>query len=60
MGIKTSGAVFQRLIDELSGELQLKCVGVYIDDITIYSQTYKQHLVDLDQVLKKLHRANLN
>ena len=59
MGMKTSGAVFQRLINELLGELQPRCMRVYIDDITIYSRTYEQHLVDLDQVLNKLYGANL-
>ena len=59
MGMKTSGAIFQRLMDKLLGQLQPRCIRVYIYDITIYSRTYKQHLVDLDQVFEKLHRANL-
>ena len=35
MGMKTSGAVFQRLMDAMLGELQHRCAVVYINDITI-------------------------
>ena len=37
MGMKTSGAVFQRLMDQMLGDLQPRCAVVYIDDITIFS-----------------------
>ena len=46
-------------MDELLEDLQPKCVGVYIDDITVYSTSYKQHLEDLDQVFARLDHANL-
>ena len=36
-GMKTSGAVFQRLMDQMLGDLQPRCTVVYIDDITIFS-----------------------
>ena len=36
MGMKTLGAVFQRLVDSIVGELQPRCVVVYIDNITFF------------------------
>ena len=32
---------------------------VYIEDITIFSPTLKQHLVDIDCVLKRMEKENL-
>ena len=59
MGIKTSGAVFQRLMDAMLGELQPRCVVVYIDNITIFSPSLCQHLIDLGEVFKRLTAVNL-
>ena len=39
MGMKTSGAVFQQLMDSVLGDLQPKIAVVYINDITIFSPT---------------------
>ena len=58
-GMKTAGAVFQRVMDHIMGDLQPRCVSVYIDDITVYSPTMEQHLLDLDAVFRRLEEANL-
>ena len=34
-------------------------VGVYLDDIVIHSLTWKEHLVHLQQVLKRLQDTGL-
>ena len=64
LGMKTSGAVFQRLMDQMLGDLQPRCAVVYIDDITIFSPSLDQHLVDLGKAFKQLalvnHKINLN
>ena len=52
MGMKTSGAVFQQLMDSVLGDLQPKIAVVYIDDITIFSPTLK-YLVDVNLVLEE-------
>ena len=59
MGMKTSGAVFQRLMDNILGELQPKCAVVYIDDVTIFSATMEDHIRDVGNVLEQLALANL-
>ena len=59
VGMKTSGAVFQRLMDAMLGKLQPRCAVVYIDDITIFSPSLCQHLIDLGEVIIRLTAANL-
>ena len=59
MGMKTSGAVFQQLMDSVLGDLQLKIEVVYIDDITVLSPTIEQYLANLNLVLERLDIANL-
>ena len=59
MGMKTSGEVFQRLMDEMLGDLQPRCAVVYINDITIFSKSMEDYIVDLGKVFAKLAEANL-
>ena len=59
MEMKTSGAVFQRIMDDMLGDLQPKCAVTYINDITIFSPNMEQHLIDMEKVFKCLDRVNL-
>ena len=59
MGMKTSRAVFQQLMDSVLGDLQPKVAVVYINDITIFSPTLEQHYEDVNCVLERLSVANL-
>ena len=59
MGMKTSGAVFQQLMDSVLGDLQPKIAVLFIDDITIFSLTLEQHYEDVNRVLERLNIANL-
>ena len=59
MGMKTSGAVFQQLMDSVLGNLRPKIAVVYINDITISSPTLEQHYEDVNCVLEGLDVANL-
>ena len=54
MGMKTSGAVFQQLMDSVLGDLQPKIAVVYINDITIFSPTLEQHYEDVIAFWKDL------
>ena len=59
MGMKTSSAVFQCLMDSVLGELQPKIAVVYIDNITIFSPTLEQHYKDVNRVFERIDVANL-
>ena len=59
MVMKTSGAVFQRLMDSVLGKLQPKIAVVNIDDITIFFPTLEQHLEVVNHVMERLSVANL-
>lgn len=48
LGMKTAGAFVQRIMDMFMGDLQPLSLLVYIDDITVYSSSFQQHVVDLD------------
>ena len=51
-GLKNAGQDFQRLMDEILGDLPR--VYVYIDDILIASESREQHIEDLNNVFKAL------
>ena len=56
---KTSGAVFQQIMDNTLGELQPRCVVAYIDDIIVFSPNMATHFKDVEDVLASLNRMNL-
>ena len=58
-GKKTSGAVFQQIIDDMLGDLQPQYAFAYIDNITIFTPLMEQHFIDLDKVFSKLKAVNL-
>ena len=51
-GLKNAGQDFQRLMDEILGDIPR--VFVYIDDILVASETEAQHLEDLNNVFRTL------
>lgn len=59
MGLKTSPATFQRLMNTvLSGLIGLKCL-VYLDDIVIFAKNLIQHNNKLIEVFQRLQDHNL-
>ena len=57
LGLRNSGATFQRVMDQLFR--QVSCVFVYLDDILISSASEDQHHRDLETVFSILHRHRL-
>lgn len=53
-GVTGGPATFQGVMNIILAPLFRKCVVVFIDDILIYSTTYEEHLVHIQQVLEIL------
>ena len=59
MGMKTSPATFQRLMNNvLSGLIGIKCL-VYLDDIIVYGKDLRDHNHKLIEVFERLREHNL-
>lgn len=58
-GLCNAPATFQRMMNKALGNLVYTKVLVYIDDIIIYSDTFEQHLKDIEEVFRKLKEANI-
>ena len=59
MGLTNSPGTFMRMMNRIFGLLYDKCVIAYVDDILIYSETYDQHLIDLEAVFTLLQSNTL-
>ena len=58
MGTSNSPDIFQAKMNELMDDLEF--VQAYLDDCLIISKsTFDDHLMDLEQVLERLKKANL-
>jgi len=58
-GLKNAGETYQRLMDKIFKGLISRAVEVYVDDIVIKSDSFEQHLKDLDEVFKVLRGVNM-
>ena len=56
-GLQGAPATFQRMMDKLLRGLEHSVS--YIDDIVVYSETWREHLKDLECVLQRLLEAGL-
>ena len=52
-------ATFQRAMDSIFRDLKLSCVLVILDDITVFSSTFTNHLEHLNSVFSKIREAGL-
>jgi len=58
-GLSNAPASFQRMMDRVFKDYKGKFVSVYLDDITIYSKTFKDHLQHLQLVFNRLREVDL-
>ena len=58
-GLKTSSNSFQFLLDKLMSGLSFKSVLCYKDDILIVSETFDEHIRDLQEVFDRLRLSGL-
>lgn len=59
MGLCNAPATFQRLMYKVLGNLMWKHSMAYLDDIVIFSKSFDDHLLHIEQVLQKLREAGL-
>lgn len=59
MGLHTSPNSFQLLMDKVLRGLTFKSCLCYLDDVLIFSETYEQHLADLDQFFYRFRQAGV-
>src|SRR5947209_3532318 len=58
-GLHNAPATFQQMMYGIFGDMVGKNIAIYLDDTTIYTKTYKEHLKVLEEVLKRLREHGL-
>ena len=58
-GPTNAPATFQRAMNEVFADMIGHGLYVYIDDVTIYSETFEQHMVLLEEFFRRLRRYHL-
>ena len=53
-GLTNAPAHFSRCMDVLLAGLHWRCASVFIDDVVVYSNSFKEHLGHLDEVFGRL------
>jgi hypothetical protein len=58
-GLCNAPTSFQRCMMAIFSDLIEKVMGVFMDDFSVYSKTFKDYLANLDKVLKRCQMADL-
>ena len=58
-GLCNAPASFQRLMERCMGDMNLRDCLIYLDDVIIFSATFKEHLDRLEAVFTRLQENNL-
>jgi hypothetical protein len=58
-GLKNAPSTFQRMMDKIFSKEILNFILLYLDDIIIYSRTWKEHIEHLKCVFNRLSEHNL-
>jgi len=57
--LKNVGATYQRLMDNVFHGMIGRSVEVYVDDIVVMSNSFEQHIQDLQEVFQALRRYQI-
>ena len=58
-GVKNISNSFQLLIDRVLNRLSFRSTLCYLDDVLIFSETFEQHMQDLQKVFSRFSQAGL-
>jgi len=58
-GLTNSPATYQRVMEDILGDLHMKACLIYLDDVIIFSRTYEEHIDRLQQVFQRLRDSGL-
>jgi len=58
-GLVSAPSLFQRLVNKILGRARGLFADAYIDDIIIYSKTWKEHLEHLKYVFEQIQKAGM-
>src|SRR5207253_6731148 len=58
-GLKCAPGRFQNIMDKVMAGLKFNSVLVYLDDIIVFSKNVDEHLKTLEEVFKRLRKADL-
>jgi hypothetical protein len=58
-GLTNAPSSFQRLMQEVLGELHLKISVAFLDDVNVFANSFENQCVNLEKVFQKLLVANL-
>uniref|UniRef100_A0A1B6EN58 RNA-directed DNA polymerase n=2 Tax=Cuerna arida TaxID=1464854 RepID=A0A1B6EN58_9HEMI len=59
MGLAVGAQTLTRLLDSIFHDVKFKFVFNYLDDLLVYSESFEDHLLHLEEVLKRLQHAGL-
>lgn len=57
-GVTNGPPAFQRIVSKILGPTRWQHSLAYLDDVIIYSPTFDQHIIHLDDILNRLNVAN--
>lgn len=58
-GLGKAPTTFSRIVDTIFKDVKMKYLLPYLDDFTVYSATFQDHLFHLEEVLRRLASAGL-
>ena len=58
-GLKNAPSAFQSYVNKMLEGLLFKTCCIYIDDLICFSETFDQHLKDLDEIMQRIEKHNM-